>query len=383
VTLSILIVNYNVKYFLEQCLCSVKKAIEKLEAEVIVIDNNSSDGSADYLSPKFPWVKFILNTTNLGFSKANNLGISHVNSKYVLFLNPDTIVAEDSFEKCILFMESHARAGAMGVKMIDGSGKYLKESKRGFPSPWVSFSKLSGLEYLMPHSKLFGGYYLGHLNENATQLIDAISGAYMFVRKEALNKTGGFDEQFFMYAEDIDLSYRMQQSGYENYYVPETTIIHFKGESTHKDLKYITLFYSAMSLFVQKHFGARKSTVSLALIKSAIRIGGIFSVVGNFWRPKKQRTRLYCQNIFLAGEENSKQELAELLTKQRLRLSPNEQAADAIIFCEGERFSFKEIIEAISKSRKKYYNIFHAWGSKSVVGSDNKKMGGLSVGLYP
>jgi len=382
VTLSILIVNYNVKYFLEQCLCSVKKAIEKLDAEVIVIDNNSSDGSFDYLNLKFPWVKFILNTKNLGFSKANNLGFSHAKSKYVLFLNPDTIVAEDSFEKCILFMESHLRAGAMGVRMIDGSGRYLKESKRGFPSLWVSFCKLSGLEYLMPHSKLFGGYYLGHLNENRTQVIDAISGAFMFVRKEVFDKTGSFDEQFFMYAEDIDLSYRMQQGGYENYYLPETTIIHFKGESTNKDLKYVTQFYKAMSLFVQKHLGARRSAFFLALIKSAIWIRGTFSFAGNFWIPKKQRHRLPCQNIFLAGEESSKQEVAGLLTKQGITQSTNEQAADCIIFCEGGRFSFKEIIDAISKSRKKYCNI-HALGSGSVVGSMDKKMGGLSMGLNP
>ncbi|HEX4374585.1 MAG TPA: glycosyltransferase family 2 protein, partial [Puia sp.] len=218
VTLSIIIVNYNVKYFLEQCLCSVRKAIEKIEAEIFVVDNNSTDDSIDYLQSKFPGVKFILNKGNEGFGKANNRALSLAKGKYILFLNPDTIVAEDSLEKCISFLESNKNAGALGVKMIDGSGNYLKESKRGFPSGWSAFCKLSGLTALFPHSKIFSKYYLGNLSERENQIIDVVSGAYFFVRKETLDKTGGFDEQFFMYAEDIDLSYRVQQSGFLNYY---------------------------------------------------------------------------------------------------------------------------------------------------------------------
>ena len=381
--LSIIIVNYNVKFFLEQCLCSVEKAIEKLEAEVIVVDNSSTDGSFDYLQPRFPWAKFILNKTNVGFSKANNLAIGEVKSKYVLFLNPDTLVAEDSFEKCISFMDSHPEAGAIGVAMIDGAGNYLKESKRGFPSPWASFCKLSGLTSLLPHSKLFAGYYLGYLSESETQIIDAISGAYMLVRKQALDKTGGFDEQFFMYAEDIDLSYRIQQCGYVNYYLSETTIIHFKGESTNKDLKHVTLFYKAMSLFVKKHLGGTRSTVFTASIQSAIGVRGMFSLLINLFKREKKRTSPNWQKVFLTGGEESKERLGRLLANKGIAITKTQNAADNIIFCEGGAFSFKKIIAAARRPRKKCNYKFHASNSSSVVGSNNKKLGGESIGLYP
>lgn len=287
-TLSIIIVNYNVKYFLEQCLCSVKKAIDKIEAEVIVVDNNSTDGSMDYIRPKFPWVKFITNQKNEGFSKANNLALSEAKAKFILFLNPDTIVAEDSFEKCISFLETHPGVGSVGVKMIDGRGDYLKESKRGFPTPWVSFCKLSGLTALFPRTKLFAGYYLGYLSEKRNQEIDVISGAYMFVKKNVLNNVGGFDEQFFMYGEDIDLSYRIQQAGYKNYYLAETTIIHFKGESTKKDYKNVKLFYSAMILFARKHFSRYSSF--LIIIHIGIWLRGMLSAV-KILLPKKKRNK--------------------------------------------------------------------------------------------
>lgn len=252
--LSVIIVSYNVKYFLEQCLCSVQRAMDN-NVEVFVVDNHSTDGTVEYLRDRFAFAQFIINDENLGFAKANNLALQKATGKYVLFLNPDTIIPEDLFSQCFLFMDSHADAGAVGVRMIDGSGRFLPESKRGFPSPWVAFCKMSGLTRLFPHSKTFARYYLGHLPGQETNEVDALAGACMLVRKKVLNTIGGFDEQFFMYAEDIDLSYRIQKAGYKNYYLPQVTIVHFKGESTRKDKKYIRLFYKAMIQFTRKHFG--------------------------------------------------------------------------------------------------------------------------------
>src|SRR4030095_13423431 len=170
--------------------------------------------------------------------RANNQDLQLVNGKYVLFLNPDTIIPEDCFSKCLAFMDAHPMAGALGVRMIDGTGQFLKESKRGFPSPWAAFCKMSGLTGLFPKSDFYARYYLGHLNSNQTHVIDALAGAFMFCKKIVLDKTKGFDEQFFMYAEDLDLSYRMQRAGFKNYYYPGCNIIHFKGESTNKDFRY-------------------------------------------------------------------------------------------------------------------------------------------------
>jgi N-acetylglucosaminyl-diphospho-decaprenol L-rhamnosyltransferase len=383
VTLSIIIVNYNVKYFLELCLCSVKKAIEKIEAEVIVIDNNSTDGSIDYLRPKFAWAHFIVNKKNEGFSKANNLGLSEAKSKYILFLNPDTIVAEDSFGKCISFLETNTHAGAIGVKMIDGSGNYLKESKRGFPFPWAAFCKLSGLSSLFPHSKIFAGYYLGFLSEKENQVIDAISGAFMFVRKEALDKTGGFDEQFFMYAEDIDLSYRIQQAGYLNYYLADTTIIHFKGESTKKDTYYVKMFYKAMNLFVNKHLENTTPVVFIVLIQSAIWLRSVFSLLRNNFISGQTKNIPEGKKVFLNGDKKSKEKVEKIMIRRKMVIARNEADADNIIFCEGDNFSFKRITENISLPNKKIAYSFYAAGSDSVVCSNDKKRGGVSFDLYP
>ena len=208
----------------------------------------------DFLEPLFPDFHFIRNKENSGFAKANNLAIPLCNGEFILFLNPDTILAEDSLDICISFFRDQADAGAVGVRMIDGTGRFLKESKRGFPYPSASFFKMTGLARLFPRSKIFSSYYMGHLDEDHIQAVDVLSGAFMMIKKNVLNKTGGFDEQFFMYAEDIDLSYRIDKAGFKNYYLPATTIIHFKGESTQKDFRYVKMFYSAMQLFMKKHF---------------------------------------------------------------------------------------------------------------------------------
>lgn len=264
-TLSVIIVNFNVKYFVLQCLQSVYNALGRLDAEVFVVDNASSDGSCPAIRERFGQVRLIENRENVGFAKANNQAINCATGEYILLLNPDTVVQESTFRQCIDFMESHPDAGGLTVKMIDGKGNYLPESKRGFPSPWVAFCKIVGLTALFPHSKRLARYYLGHLDKNLTHAIDVLPGAFMFMRRAALDRTGLLDENFFMYGEDIDLSYRITQNGFKNYYLPDCQIIHYKGESTKKgSLNYVVLFYRAMILFAKKHL--RKNSGGLILL---------------------------------------------------------------------------------------------------------------------
>ncbi len=281
--LSIIIVNYNVKYFLEQCLCSVLNATRNIGAEIIVVDNNSTDGSKQFFAGKFPGVRFVWNQVNSGFSKANNLGQAAAAGEYLLFLNPDTIIPEDCIEKCLDFFGTHPQAGALGVRMIDGAGNFLKESKRAFPSPLTSLYKLTELARLFPRSRTFAQYHLGNLDEHANHEVDVLAGAFMMIPSVILKKIGGFDEAFFMYGEDVDLSYRIQKAGYKNYYFSGTSIIHFKGESTRKgSLNYVRLFYKAMSIFVQKHYGGSKAGIFNALIQVAIFMRATLSATGRF-----------------------------------------------------------------------------------------------------
>jgi O-antigen biosynthesis protein len=280
--LSVIIVNYNVKYFLEQCLHSVVKACAGMQAEIIVADNNSTDGSRAYLEDKFTAVQFIWNCDNIGFAKANNLALTKAGGEFILFLNPDTLIAEDCIEKCLQFFKNNKAAGALGIRMVDGSGNFLKESKRAFPSPLTSLFKLSGLARLFPKSKIFARYHLGHLPENENHEADVLAGAFMMIPKKILADVGNFDEQFFMYGEDVDLSYRIQKAGYKNYYFAESSIIHFKGESTKRgSLNYVRLFYKAMSLFVKKHYSGSKAGIFIFLIQTAIIIRAFFSALGN------------------------------------------------------------------------------------------------------
>ncbi|XOV67906.1 MAG: glycosyltransferase family 2 protein [Fluviicola sp.] len=269
--LTVIVVNYNVEYFLDQCLQSVKKASKGLEIEIIVVDNASKDGSVEMLQEKHSDLQLILNEDNVGFSKANNQGIAIAQGKYVLLLNPDTVVEENSFQKVIEYMDAHPEAGGLGVHMIDGRGNFLPESKRGLPNPMVAFYKIFGLSRIFPRSKRFGQYHLGHLSEFETAEIDILSGAFMLMRKEALDKVGALDEAFFMYGEDIDLSYRIQKGGYKNIYFPRTTIIHYKGESTKKSsVNYVFVFYRAMVIFAKKHFSGNNAWLFSFLINMAI-----------------------------------------------------------------------------------------------------------------
>ena len=297
--LSIVIVNYNVKYFLEQCLHSVKQAIEHIHAEVFVVDNNSVDGSVAEIRVKFPWVQLIENRENLGFSRANNQAIRLAKGKYILLLNPDTVVEEVTFRKCIDFMESHPDAGAVGVKMIDGKGAFLPESKRSLPTPMVSFYKMFGFSSLFPRSRRFGKYHLGYLDPEETHEVEVLAGAFMFLRKEVLDRTGPLDETFFMYGEDIDLSYRITKAGYRNYYYPGTTIIHYKGESTKKgSLNYVKMFYQAMIIFARKHFSSRKARTFSKLINLAIYFRAALSLAKRFLQ-RAYRPLLDAALIFL------------------------------------------------------------------------------------
>jgi GT2 family glycosyltransferase len=242
---------------------------ENIEGEIFVVDNNSADRSKDFFYNKFSSVNFIWNTANEGFARANNKALKLVKGRYILFLNPDTIVPEDCFEKCISFLKSKKDETALGIRMIDGSGKFLKESKRAFPSPVTSLYKLFGLSRLFPASPVFSKYHLGHLDENISHEVDVLAGAFMMIPKKIIDTVGGFDESFFMYGEDVDLSYRIQKAGYKNYYFAESTIVHFKGESTKKgSLNYVKMFYKAMSVFVKKHYGGTKAGMFNFLIQT-------------------------------------------------------------------------------------------------------------------
>ncbi|MGZ3884010.1 MAG: glycosyltransferase [Bacteroidia bacterium] len=283
--LSVIIVNYNVKHFVEQCLYSVFNSSRHLNVEVFLVDNNSVDGSVAFVKQKFPQVKVIENKTNTGFSVANNQAIKLSTGKYVLLLNPDTVVQEDAFDKIYQFMEEHPDAGGLGIKMLDGKGNFLPESKRGLPTPAVAFYKIFGLSKLFPRSKKFGQYHLTYLDKDKNHQVDVLSGAFMLLRKEALDKVGLLDETFFMYGEDIDLSYRITLGGYRNYYFADSSIIHYKGESTKKSsVNYVIVFYKAMAIFAKKHFSSGNANVFSFLIHLAIYLRAFVAIATRFLR---------------------------------------------------------------------------------------------------
>ena len=270
--LSIIIVNYNVKHLLEECLTSVETACKNISAEIFVVDNASTDGSQEYFNGKFSNVHFLWNRENVGFAKANNSVLHETKGDYILFLNPDTVLPADCLEKCLQFFSNHLDCGGLGVRITDENGIYRKESKRGFPGATTSLFKMIGLHKLFPRSEIFAGYYLGHLPENETNEIEVLSGAFMMLSEKALEKVKGFDEDFFMYAEDIDISCRIINAGFKNYYFPGTSIIHFKGKSTtKKSNKYINDFYGAMKIFVNKYYPNKSIGKSFLLLGIEIR----------------------------------------------------------------------------------------------------------------
>lgn len=288
--LSVIIVNYNVKYFLEQALLSVRKSIEYLalhhpawKVDVWVVDNNSSDDSIEMVASKFPEVKRIANKENTGFSYANNQAIKESTAEYVLLLNPDTVIPEDCLLKTVTFMDEHPDAGGLGVKMLDGGGEFLPESKRGFPSPQVAFFKIFGISKFFPNSKKFGQYHLSYLSKDETHSVDVLAGAFMLLRRSVLDKIGFLDEDFFMYGEDIDLSYRIIKAGYKNYYYPFSEIIHYKGESTKRSsVNYVFVFYRAMVIFAKKHLPKQSAALFAVFINLAIYLRAGIAILFRF-----------------------------------------------------------------------------------------------------
>ena len=288
ITLSIVIVNYNVCGFLEQCLLSLADAVKEIPHEIFVVDNASTDGSDTYIPRRFPQVKYIYNTENVGFARANNQAMALSSGRYVLLLNPDTVVGELVLSEACRFLDDHPDAGALGVKMLDGDGRFLPESKRGFPSPWVSFCKIFGLAKMFPRSPRFGRYHLRYLDENEINRVDVLSGAFMLLRRSTLDRCGLLDEQFFMYGEDIDLSYRMTLTGRHNYYLP-LRIIHYKGESTKTEsLRYVRIFYQAMLIFLRKHYPHYKFFAQFS-IRLAIYLRASAAAVRRKLFPKKKK----------------------------------------------------------------------------------------------
>lgn len=284
--LSVIIVNYNVKYYLDQCIRSVLRAFEEMNtpAEIIVVDNHSADGSVDYLEQRYPqklypMVRFVRSAHNLGFARANNIAIRQSRGEYVLLLNPDTIVGEDALKASVDFMDAHEDAGAVGVRMLGAQGRRAMESRRGLPTPMVSFFKMLGFCNRWPHHRLFGKYYMGYLPWDEPSQIEVVSGAYCMLRRKALDEVGLLDEDFFMYGEDIDLSYRVLKGGYHNYYLP-VDILHYKGESTQKSsFRYVHVFYEAMLIFFRKHYSGMTFLLSLP-IKTAIYAKALMALVG-------------------------------------------------------------------------------------------------------
>lgn len=385
--LSVIIVNYNVKYFLEQCLWALLPALKEIDSEIIVVDNASADNSVAYLTALFPQVKFIAQKENAGYARANNMGWRQARGEWVLFLNPDTLVAEDSIASCLAFVKETANAGACGIRMLDGAGYFLPESKRGVPTLSASFFKLSGFIKLFPTNKTVAAYYAGHLSEHKTNPVPVLSGAFMMVKKTVLQQTGGFDESFFMYGEDVDLSYRIKQLGYENYYIADSAIIHFKGESTRKDSRYVKLFYQAMKIFVKKHY--KNQPAFLFFINLAIAAATVMALLGKWLRPSGSPAVKTNLNSLIVATDAEAAAIMPLLDANSLiqrtirRCNPGDDVAailkitpvDEVFFCAGTN-GYKKIIAVIEACRGKSSFKFYRAGSNSIVSSHRKTTSG-------
>ena len=316
---TVIIVSYKVRYYTQQCLSSVLRSVP--DAQIIVVDNKSDDGSVEYLSERFPQIEVIANDFNAGFGKANNMALNKAEGRYVLFLNPDTVVAERTIPGCIEYMDAHHEVGAVGVRMQYGNGYFARESRRSLPTPSVSFWHMTGLGRLFPRSKVFAKYHLTYLDRNSECPIDVVSGAYMFVRKEILEKTGGFDEDFFMYGEDIDLSYRILQQGCQNRYLP-LPIVHYKGESTNKtSYRYAKVFYDAMLIFFNKHFH-RYSRLFALLVELVVGVKKIGTFIGQNILARKRMLADYTENCLYVGREETFSSVAKLIENSTILKRP-------------------------------------------------------------
>ena len=383
--LSVIIVNYNVRFFLEYCLLSLQKATKGINVQIIVVDNASTDDNYDWIPSNFPNITFLKNSVNIGFGKANNLGISHAQGKYVLLLNPDTLIPETALVDCLNFIEKQKDCGALGVHMMDGQGQFLPESKRSLPTPAISFYKFSGLERLFPQSRLFGQYTLGYLDDTGTFPVCILAGAFMIIRKSLLDKVGGFDERFFMYGEDIDLSYRLQnETGFKNYFLGSVKILHFKGESSKQDtLQYHKIFNDGMQVFVKKYYNKGKAF----LMQSTIAMVTHLKTLSLFFRKKHPLTRIENINqtcVFPLGDQNAITQLKEKLLKKFPAISFDAEinTAQTIIFCIGKNFPYQEALDILHSKYRHTPIYWYDEDSHSIIGSNNKNDTGIVIPLY-
>jgi GT2 family glycosyltransferase len=362
--LSVIILNYNVRYFLEQCVLSVQKALEGIDGEIIIIDNASSDDSCEMMKTKFPHIKLIENKENLGFPKGNNIGVAQAKGEYICILNPDTVVAEDTFTKILnsQLVTRNSQLGIIGCKLIDGAGNFLPESKRGVPTPWVAFTKIFGLYKI---SNYFGKYYAQHLSENQSGKVDILVGAFMVMKRELYLEVGGFDENCFMYSDDIDLSYLVLKTGKSNYYFHETSVIHYKGESTVRDGTYMKRFREAMQFFYKKHF--KKSW----FFDVMMQVGSfVFSLLKK--NQQKNEVRIIDEYIVF-----SKGNLDLKLSKKATYLSDfnqfeNQSHKNIEIIFDTTTFSFVEIITFMQLNKRKNLSFKNYISSSNyLIGSNN------------
>ena len=372
--LSVIILNYNVRYFLELCVLSVQNALETIDGEIIVIDNNSSDDSCAMMQKLFPNVKLIQNKENIGFPKGNNIGVAQAQGEYICVLNPDTVVAEDTFVKVLAFAQKQSDLGIVGCKLIDGTGRFLPESKRGVPTPWVAFTKITGLYKLFPGT--FGKYYAQHLSENQTGKVAILVGAFMVMKRDLYLEVAGFDEDCFMYSDDIDLSYRVLKEGRFNYYFHETIAIHYKGESTVKDETYMKRFQEAMNFFYKKHF---KSVLFFSLF---MKIGIVFFSLAKMFQGKPgikiipKSYLLYSANQKLADKLHlvlQKKVLFHDLKTEKIVISSSVKSKIGTeIILDNEFISFKKCIAILESSRNKGFTFkIIPKNANFLIGSNN------------
>ena len=365
--LSVIILNYNVRYFLEQCVFSVQKALENIDGEIIVIDNNSSDDSCAMMRENFPQVKLIENKENSGFPKGNNIGVAQAKGEYICILNPDTVVAEDTFLKILnsKLKISNSKIGIIGCKLIDGTGNFLPESKRGVPTPWVAFTKIFGLYKMFSKSSCFNQYYAQHLTENQTGKVDILVGAFMVMKRNLYLEVGGFDENCFMYSDDIDLSYMVLKLGKENYYFHETSVIHYKGESTIRDGLYMKRFREAMQFFYKKHF---KKSVVFDLM---MQLGAfIFSLIKK--NQQKNVKRIIDEYIVFSKSELNLNLKIKSTYYKNFNVFKNDFSSNMELIFDVDSFSFKEIIAFMEQNKASNLTFKnYIKSSNYIIGSNN------------
>lgn len=337
--LSVVILNYNVCDFLRQAILSVQCAIKNIEAEIIIIDNNSPDDSCDMVRKEFPDLLLIENKENIGFGRANNQAVAKATGEFVCILNPDTAVAPDVFEKCLDFIKATPDCGAIGARLIDGTGNYLPESKRNLPTPSVSLSKITGSK------KQQNAYYANHVAENETGSVTVLPGAFMFMRRSLYNEVGGFDKAFFMYGEDIDLSYKIEKAGYKNYYLGSAFVLHYKGESTQQDKEYLDRFYGAMHIFYKKHFSKN------FLQDSLIYVGIEFTKFLKGFSLRKKKTALPTTKIIYllskdqAFYERLKRHFHQPIHQLKLDELPDADLENAKVIWDANEYDYSIILE--------------------------------------